>query len=842
MKPRELVQTLTYAETQRDILSLIARDQPQPEVLEAICLMVEVLEPEVFCTILLLDNTDMRLYTAAAPTLKHSINEAINGIGVGPKAGRCGTSVYRRELVVAEDIATDPLWDEYRELVLSDALRACWAQPLLALDGTALGTFALYRKQSGAPTSAQIDHLETAAKLATIAITRTRDRLTLLASEQHFRSLFTFNNDAVYSSDLNGHFKQVNGATLELTGLTEEQLLNQHFAKLIVSEDLEHTEQHFKAACRGFPQRYEMRIKHSRGKLLHLDVCNIPIIVDEQIVGVFSIADDITEREVTTHALQHALAAADRRADQLRAVSEVAIACGRLLNRKNLIDYLISQAGSVIEANQVVLILADDSAAHPEASAWLYALISRGKSQALQISDAEVLQRLSQTKQSVFLDEKALHNGPRWHALTHAFNSFGHPAKRSLILTPLIDSNNITIGMLLLSDKQQGDFDQDDLAFASQFAQMAVASLENIRLISEVVSGENRLKSQLAFTSAITDSMSEGLVAVDSAGCITFANPAAEILLDTQEQQVLGHPLSEILPIDCARWQLQNSNAIKGEFSLISTGVRTLLYDARPMLDKTDHGGWVVTLDDITAKRQGDRAMRERNQFFDLSLEMFCIVGLSGELVQVNPAFAETLHYREDQLIGKPYKTLVHADDQLLIKGAIEQLQSGHLIRELNFRVWDQKKHLHWLQFSAALSEDHVIYCSARDITERKNSEQQLRLFKRSLASSYNGVVIVDALAADRPIIYVNAGFERITGYNSDELIGRNCRFLQGPERDQKGIAVIRKGLVEHSDIHVVLRNYRKDGSEFMMEWKIAPIHNEKDEITHYLAIQREVS
>ncbi|AWM93727.1 GGDEF domain-containing protein [Pseudomonas sp. 31-12] len=241
-------------------------------------------------------------------------------------------------------------------------------------------------------------------------------------------------------------------------------------------------------------------------------------------------------------------------------------------------------------------------------------------------------------------------------------------------------------------------------------------------------------------------------------------------------------------------------------------------------------------------KRLGDIVMRERNQFFDLSLEMFCTVSLSGELVQVNRAFADTLQYREDELIGKLYMTLVHTEDQPIVRGAIEQLQDGHLIRELNFRVWDRQLGLHWLQLSAALSKEQVIYCSARDITERKDYERQLRMFKRCLESSYNGVVIVDVLAADQPIIYVNYAFERITGYSSDEVIGQNCRFLQGTDFNQKGVTTIRQGLASCSDIHVVLRNYRKDGSQFLNDLYLSPILDDANTVTHFVGVQNDIS
>ena len=131
---------------------------------------------------------------------------------------------------------------------------------------------------------------------------------------------------------------------------------------------------------------------------------------------------------------------------------------------------------------------------------------------------------------------------------------------------------------------------------------------------------------------------------------------------------------------------------------------------------------------------------------------------------------------------------------------------------------------------------------SLRDIGARIESEKQLRLLRRSLEASYNGALICDAQADDQPIIYVNPAFERITGYSAAEALGRNCRFLQGDERDQPNIEAIRQGLEEKRETHVVLRNFRKDGSPFWNALYVAPVPDEQGNITHFIGIQNDIS
>ena len=115
------------------------------------------------------------------------------------------------------------------------------------------------------------------------------------------------------------------------------------------------------------------------------------------------------------------------------------------------------------------------------------------------------------------------------------------------------------------------------------------------------------------------------------------------------------------------------------------------------------------------------------------------------------------------------------------------------------------------------------------------------RLLEASMEESFNSVVITEK-GPEYPIIYVNPAFCELTGYGPHELIGKSPSILQGPNTDQKVLQRLNQNIADGELFHGQAINYRRDGSEFMMEWKIAPIRNEKDEITHYLAIQREVS
>ena len=112
------------------------------------------------------------------------------------------------------------------------------------------------------------------------------------------------------------------------------------------------------------------------------------------------------------------------------------------------------------------------------------------------------------------------------------------------------------------------------------------------------------------------------------------------------------------------------------------------------------------------------------------------------------------------------------------------------------------------------------------------------RVLESSLVESYNSFIISEA-GPGYPIIYVNPAFCELTGYGPHEVMGKSPSILQGPKTDMEVIDRLNMDISHGKVFHGRAINYRKDGSEFIMQWKIAPIHNEKNEITHYLAIQQ---
>jgi diguanylate cyclase (GGDEF)-like protein/PAS domain S-box-containing protein len=120
--------------------------------------------------------------------------------------------------------------------------------------------------------------------------------------------------------------------------------------------------------------------------------------------------------------------------------------------------------------------------------------------------------------------------------------------------------------------------------------------------------------------------------------------------------------------------------------------------------------------------------------------------------------------------------------------------------------------------------------------------EEATPLLQRLLTTVTIGVVIADMRATDTPLVYVNPAFERLSGYSAQETIGRNCRFLQGPDTDPGAVAEIREALIEGTAVTTTLRNYRRDGSPFWNEIRLAPVPDEDGSIKFYIGLLTDVS
>lgn len=230
-------------------------------------------------------------------------------------------------------------------------------------------------------------------------------------------------------------------------------------------------------------------------------------------------------------------------------------------------------------------------------------------------------------------------------------------------------------------------------------------------------------------------------------------------------------------------------------------------------------------------------------QFFVLFPDLLGIAGSDGYFRHLTPTWEHTFGYSLQEFLAYPYIEFVHPEDREATLTAIERLSQGEKITEFDIRCSCRDGSYKWVRWNGVADiEKGFFYLTGREITARKHAEQHMQLWSRVVEVASNGVLITDPNQPGNPIVSVNPAFEQATGYAADDIVGHNCRFLQGDDRDQAEIDRLRSAVKEGQECRVVLRNYRKDGSLFWNELFVAPVRDTGGKITHFIGIQNDIT
>lgn len=169
----ELRKDETILQAQRSVFQRLVVGASLEDSLGELLKPIDKLVRDVYSSILLLDD-EGRLWKGAAHNLPEEYNQAINGYSIGPNHGSCGTSAYTKELVITEDINTDPRWADYKSIALKYGLHACWSSPIISKNGRVLGTFAMYFHDTRKPTDFEIQIVKDVTSAAALCIEHIR--------------------------------------------------------------------------------------------------------------------------------------------------------------------------------------------------------------------------------------------------------------------------------------------------------------------------------------------------------------------------------------------------------------------------------------------------------------------------------------------------------------------------------------------------------------------------------------------------------------------------------------------------------------------------------------------
>jgi PAS domain S-box-containing protein len=160
---------------QNQALERVVQGAPLADTLDRLLRVIEAQCPGMLASILMLDGEGTRVRHVASPSLPGSFTGALDGQSIGPRAGSCGTAAFRREPVIVEDIAADPLWEPYRAVARAHDLAACWSTPIFDAERRVLGTFALYFREPGRPTPFHWQLIDLSTHVAAVAIVHDRE-------------------------------------------------------------------------------------------------------------------------------------------------------------------------------------------------------------------------------------------------------------------------------------------------------------------------------------------------------------------------------------------------------------------------------------------------------------------------------------------------------------------------------------------------------------------------------------------------------------------------------------------------------------------------------------------
>jgi PAS domain S-box-containing protein len=333
---------------EKHVLEMIATGVPLHEVLAVLTRGIEEQSPGMLCSILLLDPHGLNLRHGAAPSLPESYMRAIDGIAIGPSVGSCGTAAYRREPVIVSDIATDPLWADFRDLGLSHGLRACWSTPIFSTHGDVLGTFAMYYREPRNPGQPDLELIERATQIAGIAIERKRAEEALRESEERFRSAFEDAAIGMALVGVDGGFLKVNRPLCEVLGYPEQQLLATNFQAITHPDDLETDLGYVRQTLAGEVSSYQMeeRYLHKLGHVVWV-LKSVSLLRGTKGSPLYFIAQlqDISARK--------------RAEESLHALYRASLQIQEPLGLRQRLDRLLQTAQTLLELDRINILLAD---------------------------------------------------------------------------------------------------------------------------------------------------------------------------------------------------------------------------------------------------------------------------------------------------------------------------------------------------------------------------------------------------------------------------------------------------------------------------------------------------
>ena len=185
-----------------EILGMILAGKSLQDVLTSVVRVVESQREGMLCSIWLLDSDGIHMRAVAAPNIPEEYIAKLDGFELGPEGGSCGAAVLRRAPVFVSDVLTDPILERVRDVIAAQGFRACWSAPIISHQGEVLGTFAFYFRFVRSPNPSDMQLIDSASRIAAIAIERQRSEQALAVQNTRLQLLLNLTNRITSNLDL----------------------------------------------------------------------------------------------------------------------------------------------------------------------------------------------------------------------------------------------------------------------------------------------------------------------------------------------------------------------------------------------------------------------------------------------------------------------------------------------------------------------------------------------------------------------------------------------------------------------------------------------------------------
>ncbi|MFC4634594.1 PAS domain-containing protein [Dokdonia ponticola] len=261
------------------------------------------------------------------------------------------------------------------------------------------------------------------------------------------------------------------------------------------------------------------------------------------------------------------------------------------------------------------------------------------------------------------------------------------------------------------------------------------------------------------------------------------------------------------------------------------------------------------TMRDITLLKNKQVALLESKRKYKTLINNLngivysCAINLEYTMNYISDGCYAITGYTKDEFLDGSihFGTIILEEDRSYAWSEVEKALSQKKHFDIQYRIVCKKGSIKYVrEIGCGVYNDEGVYTTLEgfitDETEQHRTQAILELRNRALEAAASGIIIADALHPDLPIVYCNKSFTKITGYEKEEILNKNCRFLQNNDRDQAQIKTMSMAIQQSEPCRVTLRNYRKDGTQFWNDLTITPIKDKTGKTTHFIGIQNDIT